>query len=154
MGTVLVAPMQSTSDIRAVVIDNLSTENVINIITTNTSTSSGSIVLAGGGSGSKSVSGYVRGVLYTNQSTPVFTDGQAFNALQKPSSMLAQGRWYGQSKPVFAGMDAADIVNVKGFGALGDGTTDDLAIIQAVVNQTAGTGKMGTLCFSSSVPFY
>ncbi|KZP11263.1 glycoside hydrolase family 55 protein [Athelia psychrophila] len=142
VGTVIVAPMQSTSDIRAVVIDNLSTENVINIITTNTSDSSASVILAGTKSGSKSVSSYVRGVIYTNQSTPVFTDGQAFNALQKPSSMLTQGRWYGQSKPVFSSLDVSDVVNVKGFGALGDGATDDLAIIQAVVNQTAGTGKM------------
>lgn len=141
--------MQSTSNIRAVVIDNLSTENVINIITTNTSDSSDSVVLAGNTSGSKSVSGYVRGVIYTNQSTPVFTNGQAFDALQKPGSMLTEGRWYGQSKPVFASLDAADVVDIKEFGALGDGKTDDLAIIQAVVNQYAGTGTMRA--FVSSV---
>ncbi|KAF7971175.1 hypothetical protein HWV62_21924 [Athelia sp. TMB] len=143
VGTVILAPNQTTSDIRAVIIDNLSTKNVINIISTNSSDGSENVVLAGSTTSSKSTDGYVRGVVYLNNATePVFTNGQAYSALQKPNAMLTNGAWYGKAKPVFAGLDASHIVDVKAYGALGDGTTDDLAAIQAVVNETAGTGKM------------
>lgn len=123
-------------------IDNLSTNNVVNIITTNTSGTS-TVILGGNTSGSKSVSGYVRGVVYNHQTTQVFTNGESFDAIQKPSCMLSGGNWYAKPKPVFASLAAQDVVNVRGHGAVGDGVTDDLAAIQTVVSRYAGTGKMG-----------
>lgn len=138
------APAQSTSDIRPVVIDNLSTAKVTNILVTSTPAKT-TILLAGNDAGSLSVTGYARGTVY-NQ-TALFTGGQNFNGLFKPSSMLtgAAKHWYTKPKPVYPTLLAANVVNVKYHGVVGDGVTDDLAAIQAVINQYVGTGKMGEL---------
>lgn len=146
MGTLIVAPAQSTSDIRAVVIDNLSTSKVANILVTITPAAT-TVVLPGNAAGSLSVPSYVRGTVY-NQ-TANFTGGQTFTALTKPSSMRASGTklWYMKAKPSFSSLAATSVVNVKYHGAVGDGVTDDLAAIQAVINTCAGTGKMGALVF-------
>ncbi|KAF7970055.1 hypothetical protein HWV62_25296 [Athelia sp. TMB] len=141
VGTLIMAPAQSTSDIRPVVIDNLSTAKVTNILVTSTPAKT-TILLAGNAAGSLSVTGYARGTVY-NQ-TAVFTGGQNFNGLFKPSSMLtgAAKHWYTKPKPVYPTLLAANVVNIKYHGVVGDGVTDDLAAIQAVINQYAGTGKM------------
>ncbi|KZP30720.1 glycoside hydrolase family 55 protein [Athelia psychrophila] len=143
VGVLILAPPQTTSDIRAVVIDNLSTSRVANILISS-SPAATTIVLPGNATGFLSVPSYVRGMVY-NQ-TANFTGGETFTYLSKPSSMRASGSrtklWYTKSKPVFSTLAATSVVNVKYHGVIGDGVTDDLAAIQAVINTYAGTGKM------------
>lgn len=72
------------------------------------------------------------------------TEGETFKSLSKPSSMRGgpKNNWYTKSKAVFATLSPSDVVNVKYNGAVGDGVTDDLAAIQALIFKYAGTGKM------------
>jgi hypothetical protein len=138
--TLISAPIQNQSDIRPVVIDNLSTNRVVNIITDET----GAVVLAGRFFGYMSIPSYARGVVYNDQSTPVFTKGQAFRPIDKPRDMLNGGKWFTKGKPVYPHLARSQVVNVKDHGARGDGSTDDLAALQKVLISNAGSGKMGT----------
>ncbi|KAF7967644.1 hypothetical protein HWV62_33633 [Athelia sp. TMB] len=138
VGTVIVAPNQYTSYIVPVVIDNLVTTNVVNII----EDTSGNVVLAGKTSGSMTVPSYVRGVVYHDQSSQVYTAGQKFNAIDKQSSMLSGGKWYTKQKPVYPTLTSSNVVNVKSQGAKGDGKSDDTAVLQSVLTKNAGTGNI------------
>ncbi|KAF7973095.1 hypothetical protein HWV62_16194 [Athelia sp. TMB] len=135
---VIVAPVQTTTDIRPVVIDNLVATDVINII----QDSSGAVVLAGNTGGTVDVSAYVRGVVYNDQSDQTYTQGEYISAVQKPSAMLTGGKWYTKAKPVYSTLASASVVNVKSHGARGDGSTDDTAALQAILTENAGTGHM------------
>src|SRR5882762_602036 len=137
--TLVSAPIQNrTSDIRSVVIDNLSTYGVVNIIADET----GAVVLAGESFGPMSVPSYTRGVIYYNQTTPIFTEGQPFHPISKPREMLSGGKWFTKDKPVYSDFRTSQIINVKDHGAKGDGSTDDLAVLQKIFTSNAGRGKM------------
>jgi hypothetical protein len=141
--TVISAPLQNQTDIHPFVIDNLLCNRVINIITDET----GTVVLVGKPSGSMSVSSYARGVVYNNESIPMFTEGQAFPEIRKPRKMLRKGKWFTKGKPVYSGLTSSHVINVKDHGAKGDGSTDDLAVLQKILIHNAGTGKIGPFLF-------
>ncbi|KAE8375487.1 pectate lyase superfamily protein-domain-containing protein [Aspergillus bertholletiae] len=52
----------------------------------------------------------------------------------KPSSLLTDGKVYERSKPLYASYDISSFVSVRSAGAKGDGSTDDTAAIQQVLN--------------------
>ncbi|KAE8311298.1 pectate lyase superfamily protein-domain-containing protein [Aspergillus transmontanensis] len=52
----------------------------------------------------------------------------------KPSSLLDGGKVYERSKPLYTNYDASSFVSVKSAGAKGDGSTDDTAAIQNILN--------------------
>ncbi|OGM44008.1 exo-beta-1 [Aspergillus bombycis] len=52
----------------------------------------------------------------------------------KPGSLLADGKVYERSKPLYTSYDASSFISVKSAGAKGDGSTDDTAAIQNILN--------------------
>lgn len=53
-------------------------------------------------------------------------------SINKPSVLLDNGKIFGKTRPTYADYSTDQIVSVKDEGALGDGTTDDTAALQAV----------------------
>ncbi|KAJ9136814.1 Pectin lyase-like protein [Pleurostoma richardsiae] len=88
-------------------------------------------LLAGGGT----VSSWVQGRTYSSvgASSAVQTSQ---TAVTKPDSLLdaATGKVFTRVKPQYEDLPASSFVSVKSAGAKGDGTTDDTAAIQAVLN--------------------
>lgn len=56
-------------------------------------------------------------------------------AVPKPSGLLYNGMVYERSKPQYESVPASSFLSVKAAGAKGDGSTDDTAAIQAVLNK-------------------
>ncbi|KAL8689591.1 MAG: hypothetical protein Q9218_004766 [Villophora microphyllina] len=60
----------------------------------------------------------------------------ALKAPHKPASLLtSKGAFFERSKPQYETVPTIDFISVKAAGAKGDGTTDDTAAVQAVMNE-------------------
>ncbi|THC89427.1 hypothetical protein EYZ11_011128 [Aspergillus tanneri] len=62
----------------------------------------------------------------------------------RPSSLLAPGssRYYTRAKPQYESYPVASFVSIRSTGAMGDGTTDDTAAIQAALRSAASSKKI------------
>ena len=110
------------------------------------SSPSGNVLLAGG----SKVASWAQGHAYTtgsdSSSSPDCSTGAApavasqtiqgpLTAPSKPASLLnSQGAVFERSKPQYESVPSSSFVSVKSAGAKGDGTTDDTAAIQAVLD--------------------
>jgi len=87
--------------------------------------------------GNKVIAGWVQGKDYNTGK------GQAIQKVQskinKPNALLGgDGKIFTRTKPQYEQIPAARFVSVKSAGAVGDGKTDDTAIIQKVFNDAKG----------------
>ncbi len=61
----------------------------------------------------------------------------------KPRDMLDRGgRFFTKSRPAYQDSRVSDIVNVKDLGAKGDGSSDDTAILNSILQANAQAGKI------------
>lgn len=96
----------------------------------------GTIVLAGS-SGTTTIPSWVQGNVYKGTNAAgTFTQGSYSSSASKPAVLLdSSGKIFGKSHPQYATYATSQFVSVRSNGATGDGRTDDIAALQAVLNK-------------------
>jgi glucan 1,3-beta-glucosidase len=99
---------------------------------------SGAVVLEGS-SGTTTIASWGQGNVYSGTSaTGTFTQGNIVSA-SKPSVLLdSAGRIFQKTHPQYADYASSQFISVKSNGAKGDGSTDDTAALQAILNEWSG----------------
>ncbi|CAO3660642.1 unnamed protein product [Umbelopsis ramanniana] len=135
----------------SLILDNVVTSNVPIIV----KGSSGSTILAGS-TGSKTIASWGQGSLYSSTSGTGAFNQNTLTAPTKSSTLLASnGKFFERPRPQYENYPVSSFVSVKAYSAKGDGTTDDTAAIQNVLNMFAGCKIIyfpaGTYIISSTV---
>jgi glucan 1,3-beta-glucosidase len=60
----------------------------------------------------------------------------------RPSSLMAGTDYYTRSKPQYENLPSSSFLSVRSAGAKGDGTTDDTAVLNAILALGASSGKV------------
>ncbi|KPI42190.1 Glucan 1,3-beta-glucosidase [Cyphellophora attinorum] len=107
----------------ALAIENVQFNNVLSIV-----------------EGSTTVAGWAAGHAYTPNGPNVIEGPITPN--NRPGSLLLNGRYYRSAKTDFASAPASAFLSVRSAGAIGDGSTDDTAAFQAVVNSAVSQSKI------------
>ncbi|KAF2793031.1 glycoside hydrolase family 55 protein [Melanomma pulvis-pyrius CBS 109.77] len=96
----------------------------------------GATILGGGGT----VSSWAMGKVYAglDGSYVQYETGQLPESINKPAAIMSGPNVFEVSKPQYESVDSGRFVNVKDWGAKGDGSTDDTAALTQVLNEFVG----------------
>ncbi|KAI9277912.1 exo-beta-1,3-glucanase [Umbelopsis sp. AD052] len=127
----------STSQTKAsgsLILDNVVLHNVT------TAVGDGTVTRLAGTSGSTTITSWGQGSLYTNTSGSGTFNQKTLPVIPKKGANLlaSDGRFFERPRPQYEQYAASDFVSVKASGAHGDGKTDDTAVIQKVLTESAG----------------
>ncbi|KAF7295340.1 hypothetical protein MIND_01073400 [Mycena indigotica] len=98
----------------------------------------GAVVLAGGAE--VVIDSWVQGNVYKGNNPVGKFNQNLVQPVTKPVAVLSStGEIFGRMHPQYENYHVSQFVSVRDHGASGDGTTDDTAALQAVLNKFAGT---------------
>jgi hypothetical protein len=102
------------------------------------------VLVAGSASGVVAIDSWGFGRVVSQNSTgSVFQNGGSVPGPARNGSLFtSSSRFFTRSAPTYDRIAAADMVNVKSYGAKGDGKTDDSAILNQVLDRAAKKGAV------------
>lgn len=117
---------------------------VENVVLTNVPTAiqGPSGVALAGTTGTITIAAYLDGHSYSAGSTTPTNNAGTTTAFPRPASLLSGGNFYHRSKPQYEGLAVSQFSSVRSAGAKGDGSTDDSAAIQSIINSATSAGKV------------
>ncbi|KAL4788913.1 pectate lyase superfamily protein-domain-containing protein [Aspergillus venezuelensis] len=102
-----------------------------------------SVLLAGAASGLKVVDSWGFGrVVNQNSTGSFFLSGGDVPAPDRTGGLFTQNSWFSRSAPTYQDLSAAEIINVRDYGAKGDGATDDTIVLNQVLERAAQRGSV------------
>ena len=115
-----------------------------NVVLTNVPTAiqGPSGVTLAGTSGTSTIAAYLEGNSYTGGSNKPTNTAGTIAAFPRPASLLSGGHYYTRSKPQYQTLAVSQFSSVRSAGARGDGSTDDTAAIQSIINSATTAGKV------------
>ena len=118
----------------------------LNNVPTAVGVTNGATVLAGG---TTTIQTWVQGNIYSGTSSSGQFVQASESAPTKPAVLLdSAGRIFGKSHPQYADYAVDQFVSVRSNGATGDGSTDDTAAIQNVINEVCSNLLAKAFVFS------
>ncbi|PCH38148.1 glycoside hydrolase family 55 protein [Wolfiporia cocos MD-104 SS10] len=122
----------STSLAGSIVLNNC----VLNNVDTAVGVVGGAVVLAGG---TLTIDSWGQGNVFSGTSNSyTFTQGNIPAPTKAGSLLDSTGRIFGRGHPQYVDYAVDQFVSVKTLGAAGDGTTDDTATLQSILNEYSG----------------
>ena len=120
---------------------SLSLENVaLNNVPVAVQYGPSSTVYLAGTTGTTTIAGWGTGNVYT-PTGPTTTQGSV-TPPTRPSSLVANGKFYERSKPQYNTVPVTSFMSVRSGGAKGDGVTDDTTALQNTINSAVAAGKI------------
>jgi glucan 1,3-beta-glucosidase len=134
----VIATGESGNGQGSLVIDNLNATGVGNIV----QNYANNRVILPGTDDLVTVDTWVQGNVYLGMDDGRYMQ-RTLSTPFKPPLMLDQGgRFFTRSRPVYQDSNVSDVVNVKDLGAMGDGHSDDTAILNSALLENAKAGKI------------
>ncbi|KAF7322587.1 hypothetical protein HMN09_00037200 [Mycena chlorophos] len=123
--------------VNSLVLNNIYLSNVTTAIGVTTPES---VVLAGEPGGVMTLDSWVQGNVYAGTGpSGTFTQGDVANTVKPSAILTSTGDVFGKMHPQYEHFTVDQFVSVRDHGATGDGSTDDTAALQAVLNEHAGS---------------
>lgn len=116
----------------AVILENIVLTNVPTAVQNN-----GATALTGG---TTTIAGWGQGHKYTPTGPTFFTG--SFTPNTRPAGLVSGSIYYERSKPSYNNLAASSFKSTRSAGAKGDGSTDDTAALQSIINSAASAGQV------------
>jgi hypothetical protein len=87
------------------------------------------------------------GLLATSSSNSSFVDGQMIPAMNRSNELTGpdafyKSNFYERRRPTYSDIGMSQVINVKEWGAAGDGKTDDTAVLNSILDRAANMASI------------
>ncbi|GAB1214598.1 hypothetical protein ATERTT37_003762 [Aspergillus terreus] len=87
------------------------------------------------------------GLLATSSTNSTFVNGQVIPAMNRSSLLTGpagynKNNWFQRRRPAYTNIGMSQVIDVKAWGAAGDGTTDDTGVLNSILDRAANLSSI------------